>query len=275
MKTTITCATLAVVLIAFQYGTGQEVPSQRPKPEPRPTTTTVAGQAQSPFAHRYDQRLAEPAVPPAAPAPTGFNQAYGFTATAPNVAQGQQDLFSAPDFPEAGVPLALVSRGRMASRESEMAVAKAVSQLAQAEGEDQRDEAITQIEQALGDQYDEYLEYDQQRLDQMRERLERLEEQFQKRQEAKERMVELKLEMIVSEADGIGWPDGRGGSGYFRRPMGFALPAAAPELPDFPTEPPTAPSMVLPRNSDPLELPGLGTTEPQEAEVEPRVRRGR
>ena len=39
------------------------------------------------------------------------------------------------------------------------------------------------------------------------ERLDKLRGQLVKRKDAKSRMVELKLEMVLSQADGLGWPD--------------------------------------------------------------------
>ncbi|HMO15930.1 MAG TPA: hypothetical protein PKD64_19485 [Pirellulaceae bacterium] len=64
----------------------------------------------------------------------------------------------------------------------------------------------------LAKQYDEFLGLQQQQIDQLKERIVKLEEQLERRHIAKERMVDLKLEMTLSEAEGLGWPDSPGGT---------------------------------------------------------------
>jgi hypothetical protein len=82
----------------------------------------------------------------------------------------------------------------------------AVRALAQASSDDEKEKAKKQLKSELEKQYDEFLKKDQARVDQLFDRLKKLEEQLEKRKAAKERLVELKLELMVSEAEGLGWP---------------------------------------------------------------------
>lgn len=75
-------------------------------------------------------------------------------------------------------------------------------------GSEERTDSRAEISQVLSEQYDHLMTQQQQQIEQMEERLAKLREQLQRRREAKSRMVELKLEMVLSQADGLGWPEG-------------------------------------------------------------------
>lgn len=81
-----------------------------------------------------------------------------------------------------------------------------IEKLKQAESEDDKDAAKKEITKELEKQYDVFLAQNEKSLDQLRARLEELEKQLQKRKDAKERLIELKLELLVSQAEGLGWP---------------------------------------------------------------------
>lgn len=64
-----------------------------------------------------------------------------------------------------------------------------------------------EISELLGRQYDSHVKTYQQQVAELEQRLAGLREQVQKRVDAKSRLVALKLELLLSQAEGIGWPD--------------------------------------------------------------------
>lgn len=105
-----------------------------------------------------------------------------------------------------------------------------------------RQTAKEKASQVLGAIYDELLNGQEQEIDALEKRVVELREQLGRRRQAKSRMVELKLEMLLSQTDGLGWPsqEARSTVNLYRNP------ARAPGL-------------------DPLLAPGAGTagTTPQ------------
>ncbi len=83
----------------------------------------------------------------------------------------------------------------------------AMGVLKNSESDEEKSEAKKTIKKELEKRYDVFLEQNQARLDEMYDRLKKLEQQMEKRREAKDRMVELKMEMLISQAEGLGWPD--------------------------------------------------------------------
>lgn len=63
-----------------------------------------------------------------------------------------------------------------------------------------------EVREELAKEYDRFLEEQQRQIEQLKERIAKLEQQLERRREAKDRMVDLRLEMVLSEADGLGWP---------------------------------------------------------------------
>lgn len=85
-----------------------------------------------------------------------------------------------------------------------------IRQIKEAENDEEREAAIDEARQELEEVYDQYLESSEQQIEQLEKQLEELRSHLEKRREAKSRLVDLKLELLISQADGIGWPgDGR------------------------------------------------------------------
>ncbi|HMP78330.1 MAG TPA: hypothetical protein PKD54_02650 [Pirellulaceae bacterium] len=80
-----------------------------------------------------------------------------------------------------------------------------------AETSEQKAEAREHIRLELEQQYDSFMEDREKEITQLEVRIAKLRDQLARRREAKSRMVELKLEMVVSQADGLGWPEQGGG----------------------------------------------------------------
>lgn len=85
-------------------------------------------------------------------------------------------------------------------------VARAVHAYRSADSEDGRTSARKQLSDALGAEYDALLQQHEQHLNQMEERLRKLRDQLAKRREARDDMVSMRLQWMLSEADGLGWP---------------------------------------------------------------------
>lgn len=71
-----------------------------------------------------------------------------------------------------------------------------------------RNESRTEISTLLAEKYDLLLKKQEEELNQLETKLTKLRNQLKQRREAKQKMVELKLEMVIAQADGLGWPDG-------------------------------------------------------------------
>lgn len=71
----------------------------------------------------------------------------------------------------------------------------------------ERREARKNVAEGLSKLYDESLENQAKQIEELSQRLENLREQLGKRRDAKARMVELKLEMVLSQAEGLGFPE--------------------------------------------------------------------
>ena len=82
-----------------------------------------------------------------------------------------------------------------------------IKKIQDAENEDDKQDAIEQARAALEKHYDRYIEGYQKQVDEMEERMQKLRDQLDKRKDAKDRLVDLKLEMLISQADGLGWPE--------------------------------------------------------------------
>ena len=82
-----------------------------------------------------------------------------------------------------------------------------VKKIRDAKSEDDKQDAIEDARATLEKQYDRYLEGYQKQVDEMEARMQKLRDQLEKRKNAKDRLVDLKLEMLLSKADGLGWPE--------------------------------------------------------------------
>lgn len=120
-----------------------------------------------------------------------------------------------------------------------------------------------EISDLLAQQYDAHVQQYEQQVAELESRLAKLRDHVQKRRDAKSRLVALKLELLLSHAEGMGWPDA-----FSNPPMGSGEP---PMLPGPPSPPnnvsgmqgsvnlqETVPFGVSPRQSD-RGLPPNGT----------------
>jgi hypothetical protein len=78
------------------------------------------------------------------------------------------------------------------------------------EGSEQRANMRAEIERGLSVQYDQHLSQHVQQVEELEARVAKLRQQLDRRQAAKARLVELRLELMLSQADGLGWPEGPG-----------------------------------------------------------------
>lgn len=87
----------------------------------------------------------------------------------------------------------------------------AISELKKSESDDDRKAAIENLRGVLEDQYDESLDNYEKYLASLEEQIKEMRSQIDKRRDAKMELVDLRLKMLVNEADGLGWPDERPG----------------------------------------------------------------
>ncbi len=101
----------------------------------------------------------------------------------------------------------------------------ATRKLKEAESSEDREQAMDEIRLQLEKQYDEFLAANEKQVEELQERLDKLREQLVRRREAKEKMVDLELERVVNESDGLIWPDRDRGN---RNSPVWEYPARAP-----------------------------------------------
>jgi hypothetical protein len=114
---------------------------------------------------------------------------------------------------------------------------RATQSLRNAKDEPSRKAAIAEIREQLNAQFDRDLKRRADELTAIEERLKALQAQVQKRKDAREQIIDLRLNTMINEADGLGFPDerqsqfpaSRGGNGSGL--PGFSGPA--PEFPVF------------------------------------------
>ncbi len=94
----------------------------------------------------------------------------------------------------------------VASRNQPSKLASAMQDYQTAEGDEAKETARQAIKAELSQEYDAFLEAQEKSIVELESRLAKLRELLARRTEAKDRLVELKLEMVISQADGLGWP---------------------------------------------------------------------
>ncbi len=107
----------------------------------------------------------------------------------------------------------------------ESAAGEALAAYREADSDDDRAEAREKLAETLGEEYDAIIEQHEEHLKQMEERLEKLRDQLAKRREARDSMVELRVEALTSEADGLGWPTPPNGAQHV-----WGVPLFAPSV---------------------------------------------
>ena len=116
----------------------------------------------------------------------------------------------------------------------------ALEEFKEAESETDKADARAKLRELLNGEYDRLMEFEAQELKKLEQRLAELREQLDRRRAAKAKMVDLRLETLVSEAEGFGWPSqrsrastlfGRGSRLRSTAPGQFPAPPAPPEVP--------------------------------------------
>lgn len=110
----------------------------------------------------------------------------------------------------AGEPVPGDARFGMRRKASPLNVALAA--IKDAKDETDKEKAREVLSKVLGEQYDRNLAAHEKALQQMEQRLAKLREQLSRRRSAKGRMVELRMQTLISEAEGLGWPSAAGAS---------------------------------------------------------------
>lgn len=130
-------------------------------------------------------------------------------------------------------------------------VQAALQKHSQAETDEQRTAAQAEMQQAVAEQFELLMKPREAQIEELKARLEKLTQQLQKRREAKDEIVKLRVQVLISEADGLGfYPEGGAqaleiyGSGYpGAGAYGGGSPGAAgtnnvpSEVPAFPRTP--------------------------------------
>ncbi|MEQ1902549.1 MAG: hypothetical protein ABL888_00020 [Pirellulaceae bacterium] len=86
-------------------------------------------------------------------------------------------------------------------------MSKAMQTYRDAKSDEDKATARDEIKVQLAKQYDELLANQEHQIKELEDRIAKLKDQLSRRRDAKEKMVNLKLEMVLSQADGLGWPD--------------------------------------------------------------------
>jgi hypothetical protein len=156
------------------------------------------------------------------------------------------------EFPELARSYRVVTSGSNSA--ANQAVKKAVKQYRDAKPDTaERDNARKLVSDGLGKLYDEYLANQEKQIADLEDRLAKLREQVKKRRDAKDKMVELKLELVLSQADGLGWPDSSDSDGtrsdirWVAPGVGGFGPAVLPPSTPAPAARPVAPATATPR----------------------------
>jgi hypothetical protein len=128
-----------------------------------------------------------------------------------------------------------------------------------------KSKASTELKANLEKQYDLFVEGQKKQIEDLEARLAKLREQLDKRRAAKERVVELKLQMVLSQAEGLGFPD----SGYPNGATMFGQNLYQTPLPSdgysnvYPAQ--DSPALLPPAPVPPQSIPLLQTIPPATA----------
>ena len=125
-------------------------------------------------------------------------------------------------------------------------------------GDDTPDRAAirAEVEQYLNEEYDRHLAVHVEQLEELESRLNKLRQQLERRQAAKAKLVELKLELMLSQADGLGWPEATNPPGWQEfgpQASSFRGSASPFEMPGGPNTQP---------NNNPFNPPLMPNTRP-------------
>lgn len=151
------------------------------------------------------------------------------------------------------------------SRKQQNRVEKLVQTLkADDVSETDRSSAKDELTAVLAKQFDEDLTARENRIAQLEDQLKSLREQITKRRDAKNRLIDLRIELLINEADGLGFPKAWNQSMRNR----FSYPVVTWENGGlFSPAVPSAPAAIAP--------PAAPTTTPRPAALSPTTSRGR
>lgn len=128
-----------------------------------------------------------------------------------------------------------------------------------------KSKASAELKANLEKQYDLFVEGQKKQIEDLEARLAKLREQLDKRRAAKERVVELKLQMVLSQAEGLGFPD----NGYPNGATMFGQNLYQTPLPSdgysnvYPAQ--DSPALLPPAPVPPQSIPLLQTIPPATA----------
>ncbi len=127
-------------------------------------------------------------------------------------------------------------------------MSKAVQELKKAKTDEEKQAAQDAVKVELEKLYDVYLAQNEKQLQQLEERLVKLRDQLEKRKQAKEKLVDLRLQMMISEAEGLGWPGNSNfGNMNFRSPLALdPFSASNPIAPNSNVRAPRWPNQTAP-----------------------------
>lgn len=114
-----------------------------------------------------------------------------------------------------------------------------------------------EISDLLTQQYDAHVQQYEQQVAELENRLAKLREHVQKRRDAKSRLVALKLELLLSQAEGMGWPEA-----FPNPPLGSGGLTALPGPPSQPNYAPGMPVGVPFQEKRPFETTSPGAVLP-------------
>ncbi|MFN3193730.1 MAG: hypothetical protein ACE361_24670 [Aureliella sp.] len=100
--------------------------------------------------------------------------------------------------------------------------------------EGERREAKESIAELLDKQFESDLENRENQIAELEKQIDQLRAQIKKRRAAKERLIDLRVELMVNEAEGLGFPSSWGGSNRFFAPRPSLTYPATPVAPTAP-----------------------------------------
>jgi hypothetical protein len=135
----------------------------------------------------------------------------------------------------------------LASPDKTHEIRRAATALNEAEGGDARDEAKEKLTGLLDEYFEADMERREKELAEVEERVTKLRSTLQRRREKKRDIVDLQMEVLLNEADGLGFfgSEGFGGPGspwaIHQGPPGISVPPAPPRAVVAPAQPKPAP----------------------------------
>jgi hypothetical protein len=226
-------------------------PAQEPNPGTSPATSQKINEARSPLPTGYTERTryeydysggsgALPALPPRGQMP--LTPATPATPDQGNGAFNSSGMIAAWEMENGNWVLKYqpIEKAELAT-----AYRQAYQAYQSAADDEAKNKASADLKANLEKQYDLFVEGQAKQIEELEKRLAKLREQLDKRRGAKERVVELKLQMVLSQAEGLGFPDNGypNGANMFGQNL-YQVPGPLAGYPDNPAA--TVPGLLLP-----------------------------